>query len=504
LLSLLLFLCSAAVARGNDVCVQECGYEDEPILDAAALVQPALLSGPNYTVDPKAAVGGYMARFSITTKFGPLTADSAQLLAIRVNEIPAIETLERASQTGAFAHAIAERGKKTGMTVVKVIAHPIDSIVGLPMGVARYFKKQLDTWTGRAQSLSDQSARRFENKGDPFRAPDGPMTAGRDVPRVAIAKPDANGAGADPADENSMDPGEDSAPDMEPSATDKPDPGAASTDEKTRKTWYGRAGSEVGREAKRYLKYNSERNEIAKYLGIDPNTSNPYVVERLNSLGWAAVWGNFSAGEALGQVTGTAASVIADSGLIDQFVLTHTPEQIRERNEKNLLSICSDEFGVRQFSRRGAFNDTLRTQFVNALVKLKPATGCNELLELGTATRGEVEARYLVNALSLILHHAPDASGGKLVVAGAALIYLTPNKKLLLPLPVDYLSWSHDFGEFFDRPEFAHADKTALIGGEGSMLAQRKLTERGWGLVLRAAFDGAPHYAQGEFSRTGE
>jgi len=228
------------------------------------------------------------------------------------------------------------------------------------------------------------------------------------------------------------------------------------------------------------------------------------VNERMDSLAWAAVGGNFSAGEALGQVVGTAATVISDTGKIDEYVLTHDPEQVRERNEKRLLALCSDEFGVRQFSRRGGFTDTLRTQFIESLQRLKPSTGCNELLELAAATRGEVEARYLVNALALIERQAPNASGGKLIIAGAALVYVTSDGKLLLPLPLDYLTWSRDIGDFFDRPEFAYANKTVLIGGEASLLAQRKLTERGWGLVLRAPYAGAPDYAQGEFSHSSE
>jgi hypothetical protein len=72
--------------------------------------------------------------------------------------------------------------------------------------------------------------------------------------------------------------------------------------------------------------------------------------------------------------------------------------------------------------------------------------------------------------------------------------------RLLLPLPVDYLTWSHDLGEFFAQPAFDAREKSVLIGGEASALAQRKLTERGWSLALRSPFDGAPAYAQeGEF-----
>lgn len=465
-------------------------HEAEPVLDAAAVAEPALLSGPNCKVDPKAQVGGFMARFSITTPYGPLTADSAQMLAIRVSEIPAIEALDQASRSGAFGHALAERGKRTGATIVNVIRHPVDSIVGLPMGVVRYFKKQIGVWANRAQSVTDRSARIFENKGDPFRAPGGPMTAGRDVSADAAARANAE-AGSDRVDAEgyaSVD-----TPKVDPDDV-QGIPAPPEEPQKQSKAWYARFGRDAGREVKRYLKYSSSRNEIAKRLGFDPNTSNPYIVERLNSLAWAAVWGNFSAGQALGTITGTAADVITDSGLVNEYVLSHTPEQIRERSEKQLASVCSDEFGIRQFLRRGGFSDTMRTQLADAVVALAPISGCNELLELGTATRGEVEGRFLVNALSQIRKHSPEARGGKFVLAGAALVYVARDGKLLLPLPVDYLSWTADMDEFFDRAEFRGASKTVLIGGEATALARRKLAERGWRIVLRAPYDGAPTY----------
>ena len=187
--------------------------------------------------------------------------------------------------------------------------------------------------------------------------------------------------------------------------------------------------------------------------------------------------------------------MIAYSGKINEYVLKLDPESLRERNRTRLLKFCSDDYAVRAFLRRGGFTDTLRTALVDALEKLKPQSGCNELIELGATTRGEVEARYLVDALKLI-ERQPDNSGGSLVVAGAAIVWHTSSGKLLLPLPVDYLSWNRDIDSFFDQHAFASVDKTVLIGGEASMLVQRQLTQRGWSLVLRAPFDGAPKYAQ--------
>jgi len=462
-------LCALAVvgaAHATRDCTRDCDFEPEPFLQAPALVQPALLSGPNYRIVPEVEVHGYMARFVIDTSFGPLDADSTELLATRVSEMPALETLDRASKSKAFARALAARARKTGAAIVHVVEHPVDTVTGLPQGVARYLSAQWNLWTGRAQSVSDRSSREFENKGDPYRAPAGPMTAGR-------------------------------AP--APSESDEP----TNADKKNR-AWYARAGSETGREAKRYLKYSQQRREMAKVLGVDPNSTNPLLNAKLDDLAWAAVWGNFSAGQALGEIGGTAADVISWSGKLNQYVLEKTPENLREENRQRLLKFCSDDFAVRQFLRRGGFTDTLRTALVQSLEKLKPAKGCDELVELAATTRGEVEARYLVDALKLIERES-DAAEGTLFVAGAAIAWRTPSGKLLLPLPVDYLTWSHDSHDFFDQPAFAAHDKSALIGGEASTLAQRKLTERGWSIAQRAPFDGAPAYVfEGNIARLRE
>lgn len=446
----LVFACSA---HASDA------FESEPVLKAPLLVQAPLLSGPDFRVVPEVAVRGYMANFLIDTKFGPMRADSVEMLAIRIGELPAMEALDEASRSGAFATALAARAKKTGSAIVNVVTHPVDTITGLPRGVARYLGAQWDKWSGRAQSVSDRSAREFENRGDPYRAPPGPMTAMRDAPAETPPPPD---------------------------------------DGKNR-AWYARAGSEVAREGKRYLQYNSQRRAMAKLLGVDPNSSNPVLNEELDTLAWAAVWGNFSAGTALGQIGGSAATVIGDTGKLNQYVLSKTPEQLRADNEKRLLALCSDETAVRSFLRRGGFTDTLRTALVLTLEKLAPKSGCNGLLELAAKTHGEVEARYLVNALKLIAQQK-KVEGGELLTAGAAVAWRTPAAKLILPLPVDYLTWNTDLAAFFNRPSLRAADKLVLIGGEASMLAQRALTERGWSLQLRAPYEGAPAYAMnGEF-----
>ncbi len=439
----------AALVAAGDLRAED-AFEAEPTLNAAAIVQPALLSAPNATVAPQAVVHGYMARFELSTPFGEVPAESVELLAIRQAEVPAIETLERASRSGAFAHALGGKMKKTGKSVWQVVSHPIDTLAGLPSGVARYFRKQVQRWSGRAQSVGDRAAREFGADGDPFRAPQAPMSAARAPLRGETA-----------------------------TRRDKP--------------WYGSIGKEIGREAKRQLDYNTMRREMAKHLGVDPSSSNPLLRERLDTLAWAAVAGNFSGGAALDAVGGTAAEVISVGGRLNSLVWELDEENLRERNRRRLAQWCSDEFAVRQFLRRGGFNDSLRTAFADELDALKPARGCNDLIEIGAGTRSELEARYLVNALRLIRRHG--AQGGELFVVGAALAWRGDDDRLLLPLPLDWLSWTADMGEFFAAPQFRIEDKTVLVGGEASTMAQRALAARGWHMTLRAPYAGAPAYA---------
>ncbi len=451
----LFLLLAAPLVAGAEVppkCQRDC--EPEPMLAAPALAPAAMLSGPNFHVVPEVRVRGYMADFLVVTKFGPLRADSAELLSVRVSEIPAIEALDRASRKDAFSHAIAERGRKTGTAILHVVEHPVDTITGLPAGVGRYLSHEWKNIADKAQALSDRGTKEFENKGDSFRAPPGPMTANRDEP---------------------------------PDQTNQPD--------KKNRAWYARAGAEAERETKRYLKYSQERHDMAKLLAIDPNSTNPILDDKLDELAWAAVWGNFSAGGALSTVTGGAADAITWTGRLNQYVLEKTPEDLREENRTKLMKFCSDDFSVRQFLRRGGFTDTLRTALAQTFEKLKPESGCNELIELAAATRGEVEARYLTDALKLIEKNA-EAGRGKLLIVDAALVWQADDGKVLLPLPVDYLTWSHDIGDFFDASAFKTKDRTVLIGGDAPPLAMRKLTDRGWNIAVHSPFDGAPTYAQ--------
>lgn len=441
-----------AAAPATDTRVE---VEQEPIVDAATLVQPALLSGPGFSVDTRVQLRGYMAHFTLDTPFGPLAAESIEILAEREAEMPALAALDKVTRSSVFLSAAGNKFVATGKMLGQIVMHPVDTVLGIPAGVARYFGDRLHKIGTQAQTLSDRTARTLGQHGNPYPVAEGPMTDAREVDPNPVATP--------------------------------------------KKHWYTRIGSEAEREIKRQLAYNTIKRDIAKRLGIDPYTTNPYIQERLSSLAWVGSGGGFSAGTALGTIGGAGANVLAQGTRISDVVWKLSPEDLRERNNKRLLGYCRNPLLIRQFLRRGAFTPTLQTSLIDALDKLRPADGCDALLELGMTAGSELEGRFLVNALHLVVTHlGARAKDGILLPVGAGLAYVTADGELILPLPVDRLSWTSEVRDFLDRSEFRRGNKTVLIGGNASLHARRALVERGWSILVRAPWPGAPPYAKND------
>jgi hypothetical protein len=425
-------------------------HEPEPVLAAAELVRPALLSGPEFRVQPQAQLVGFMASFTLDTGSGPIRADSVELLEVRAAEMAAIQVLDAVAGHEAFGLAALGRVKDTGATLARVVVQPLATVAGMPAGVLRYFAGELDKWSGRLRRHGDRIGERAGNAGDPY-AMVGPMNAGRDGR-----------------------------------------PG------KAKRRWYGKLGRELGRQAEDAVSHGSARRALARELGIDPYaaTSNPALNERLDRLAWAAAAGSMSVSELVGYLPTGARTALDHGGRVDALVWELDPEDLRERNRAVLSRWCGDGFQIRRFVRNGAFLASVQTRLASAVDAIGPGAGCEHLLDLALAAGHEVEARFLANGLAMAGDFlGPAARGSQIVPVGAGLVLLLPDGRKVLPLPVDRLSWTALAEEFFALPELADGPRSVLVGGDVSERALRELTALGWEIVVRTPYAGAPAYA---------
>jgi hypothetical protein len=447
--------------------VPEATCADVGQLAAIDLVEPSLLSSPLHTVRPCARIVGHMARFELDTRFGPLVADSIALLHIRVEELPAIERLERASHAGMATEAAGDSVRATARGIGQVASRPLQTLAELPAGALRFFQRKLDELGQAAIDTSERTSDQITGAGDAY-----DRVSSR--PGVVLAEP--------PAD-----------------------------------PWWQRGGGKLLGLGKDWVGYGKVRRTWARRLGVDPYSSNPLLNARMDALAWSALAGGKAVAMASGQLGASAGTALGITRRLNDIVWEMPPEQLRQRNDARLAALGCEAPERRRFLRNGRFAPGQQTALTDALVELQPASGCADLLELAAALDTEVEVRYLVDAIALLA--AQDIHDARLQLIGVApvLIHLPPAApadaaattaiegprrrepgalerlagslppvpRLVVPLPVDRLEWTPATVAFFDTAAFRVVDKRVLVGGEATQNALQGLTRRGWEVVER-------------------
>jgi len=129
----------AVIAVGASL-TRAADYEPDPVQSASKLLAPPLLAGPRFKVQDAAPTDGYMPRFTIQSDFGEYVVSGNEMVAVRVQEIAALDKLQEISKTDAFAGAMAASAKKTGKAVVNAASNPKETVQGVPKGVGRFVK----------------------------------------------------------------------------------------------------------------------------------------------------------------------------------------------------------------------------------------------------------------------------------------------------------------------------------------------------------------------------
>ena len=116
-------------------------YETPPVLQASDLAPAGLLAGQGYSVASEVPTTGLLGEFTLKADVGTFTPHGLDLLRIRVGEVAAIRQLDETSKTAEFAKAAGRAAVRPVQSTVNMIAHPVDTISGMPAGVGRFFDR---------------------------------------------------------------------------------------------------------------------------------------------------------------------------------------------------------------------------------------------------------------------------------------------------------------------------------------------------------------------------
>jgi len=250
------------------------------------------------------------------------------------------------------------------------------------------------------------------------------------------------------------------------------------------------SNGDTGEAAKDALGVNDAKRHLAKKVGVDPYTTNPYVAARLDELAKAAFAGGVSLDVVLAVSTAGAAAALSATKTVSNLAWDLPPQDVRERNAKDLAALKVDDATSAKLLNNRWYTPTMALSFVEAMKALGVSTGSSAFAALAAGSQNESEARFFVAQLRLAGRYAKE---GDAIVAmestGKIGAFRSKSGKLLIPAPVDYLSWTEGVKTFVEGKKGGAGERVVWISGSASPLAAAQLRENGWQMRDNVALD---------------
>ena len=154
-------LAAGAFATAGSATAQLKGtFETPPVLAGSELAPAALLKGPLHTVAEPVTLEGPFGRFVIESKFGKFSVVGVNMLAVRVNELQAIEALQEVQKSQAFQDSLMRAASSPVQFVQSAVTDPMGTVESVGQGLGNVLGRVGFLARSGAQSVADASADR--------------------------------------------------------------------------------------------------------------------------------------------------------------------------------------------------------------------------------------------------------------------------------------------------------------------------------------------------------
>lgn len=118
-------------------------FEALSTYSAKALIPAELRSSEAYTIDEAVTHNGYLYQYVIRSRFGNFEVQGNSMLRTRTHEMEALAEIEKNSELGVFVDGaisgLIEMGRSPFDAASNLVMRPVDTFVGIPSGVGRWF-----------------------------------------------------------------------------------------------------------------------------------------------------------------------------------------------------------------------------------------------------------------------------------------------------------------------------------------------------------------------------
>ena len=213
---------------------------------------------------------------------------------------------------------------------------------------------------------------------------------------------------------------------------------------------------------------------------MDPYTTNVPLAKKLDDVAWAQWSGEFGLSMAVTMVPGGTALMFTKNWVSD-LVWDLGPGDLDVRMDKQLQAMGVAQETIDRFLRQPRYTRTIRLILIESLAALPPGAGRAPVVTWAVTAESERQARFMAGAVAILADHHRTAGPIKALRVDGTLLGETEAGALVVPAPVDYVSWTERVAGFATRPDVAAANSRELwLTGRLSPRARQELATLGW------------------------
>lgn len=243
----------------------------------------------------------------------------------------------------------------------------------------------------------------------------------------------------------------------------------------------GKAAGEAGNATLAALGYDQVRRDLARKLKVDPYSSDPILTKKLNKVAWVMFSARITVDAAMMAVP---ASMIITSVEFTDDLVYQTPKAdliILVRKKLHNLGLSQEE--VAAFTSNSAIPLSLQVTAVKELEALGAIPGRRAAAVAIANVMTEYQARFLVTSVHMLNQWSQQQSPIARIQVPGVLVAHDQNGTVIMPAPVDYVSWTQRIAGFATDPQLLTMQNRVLwITGKMTPLAHRQLAANGWSL----------------------
>ena len=241
----------------------------------------------------------------------------------------------------------------------------------------------------------------------------------------------------------------------------------------------GAAAGQTANATMTALGYDQVRRDLARKLHVDPYSSDPVLTKKLNSVAWVMFSARLTVDAAMMAVP--ASIIISGVEFTNDLVYQKPKGDLILFVQHKLENMGLSEGEIATFISNSAVPLSLQVSVVEDLKGLGDIPGRRAAVVALGNVMTEYQARFLATSLHMLNKWGQQKSPITQIQVPGVLVAQDQNGTVIVPAPVDYVSWTPRIAAFVTTPALlAMQNRVLWIPAKMTPLARQQLVANGW------------------------